>query len=284
MSWEVQKAKHRGPKAAKGLLAALRQSAQAGAQTRAQRDRVRAAAQAARQAQKNRWRPCYPVGQAMGQGRQRAGMLQNPKRQREISLLLGLLLAVTLTVRCSSFSAAAERVRQSTLRLHVLAQSSSPADQLLKLRVRDAVLTQAGQLLEGCADEAAARRAAQQALPRFQRAAEAVVAASGQHCQVRIRLARMDFPAVNYERFRLPPGPYDALRVELGQARGHNWFCVLYPGLCLPAAQKTPVDQAWPTRQEQAVVGGGYQIEFAVSELWHGLCRAVKGRQQTEHL
>lgn len=212
------------------------------------------------------------------------GLCRSRKLRVQMSLLLGLALAVTLTVRCSSFAAAAEQVRQSTLRLHVLAQSSSPADQLLKLRVRDAVLQQAQQLLAHCPEEASAQAAAQLALPRFQQAAEAVVAAAGKRYPVRVSLVQADFPAVDYQRFRLPPGRYDALRVELGQARGHNWFCVLYPGLCLPAAQKNDVASAWPTQQEQAVVSGGYQIEFAAAELWHSLCQLLRGTKPRSSL
>ncbi len=197
--------------------------------------------------------------------------LASSRRMRwEISVLLGTILAVVLTAQCSSFASTAARVRQDTLRLHVQAASDSPADQLLKLRVRDAVLQQAARIFMDCPDQAAAKKAAAAALPQIQLAVERAVAQQGASCPVRVYITRMSFPTTHYQHFSLPAGPYDALRVELGKARGHNWFCVLYPALCLPAAGlDSPT--AWPTQQEQQLVSSGCTVRFAVLEWWQHL-------------
>lgn len=189
-----------------------------------------------------------------------------PRLRWEVSFLLGLVVTIVLTTNCSSFAAAAAQVRADTLRLHVQAASDSPADQLLKLKVRDAVLQQAQQLFQDCPNQAAAKKAALAGLPKMQLAAEQVVAQQGAACSVRVKITRMSFPTTHYKTFSLPAGPYDALRVELGAAKGHNWFCVLYPALCLPAAQSNS-PAAWPTAQEQQLVSGGYTIRFALLEL-----------------
>ena len=186
-------------------------------------------------------------------------------------MLGGLVLAVLLTARCASYARVAQQVRQDTLRLHVLARSDSPADQLLKLRVRDAVLAEADSLFRHCTGKEQARALAGQSLPRLRRAAQQALAQWGEPMPVEVYLTRMEFSAADYSSFGLPPGEYDALRVELGGGRGHNWFCVLYPGLCLPAAEEDE-PAAYPEPEEQELVTGSYQIRFAAVEWWQTLC------------
>lgn len=186
----------------------------------------------------------------------------------EASVGLGLVLAVLLTCRFSSFAAVAASVRADTLRLHVQANSNAPDDQLLKLRVRDAVLEAAGRLFGGEADKAAALEVARASLPQLQMTAEKAVAEAGSTLPVRVYLTNMYFGTTHYADFTLPSGRYDAVRVELGAHAGKNWFCVLYPGLCLPAAEG---EAAYPTAGEQQLIegeGSPYEIRFAALEWW----------------
>ena len=159
----------------------------------------------------------------------------------EASVGLGLLLAVLLTCRFSSFAAVAASVRADTLRLHVQANSHGPDDQLLKFRVRAAVLETAGRLFGGEADKAAALEVARASLPQIQMAAETAGAEAGSSLPVRVYVTNMYFDTTGYADFTLPAGRYDAVRVELGAHAGKNWFCELYPGLSLPAAGGVPV-------------------------------------------
>ena len=188
----------------------------------------------------------------------------------ELSLGLGLVLALVLTARCSSFARTASAVRADTLRLHVQAAGNSPADQLTKLRVRDAVLAQAARMFAPCPDQQAAVKTAQAGLAPLELAARRALGQAGQSCPVRVFLTRMDFATTHYREFTLPAGPYDAMRVELGPARGRNWFCVLYPGLCIPAAQRR-APAAYPARGEQRLVTEGYRLQFALLEAWQRL-------------
>lgn len=185
----------------------------------------------------------------------------------EASVGLGLLLAVLLTCRFSSFAAVAASVRADTLRLHVQANSNAPEDQLLKLRVRDAVLETAGRLFGGEADKEAALAAARAGLPALQMTAERAVAEAGSKLPVRVYITNMYFDTTSYTDFTLPAGRYDAVRVELGAHAGRNWFCVLYPGLCLPAAEG---EAAYPSAAEQQLIteGSPYEIRFAALEWW----------------
>lgn len=119
------------------------------------------------------------------------------------------------------------------IRLHVVAASDDSADQARKLQVRDALLPRIEALTESCADAASAAAALRAALPALQGlAAEAL----GTGEPVTADLETESFPRRDYDTFSLPAGPYRALRVTLGAGQGHNWWCVAFPALCLPAS------------------------------------------------
>ena len=191
----------------------------------------------------------------------------------ELCLLAGLMLAVAYAGWLAPFARTAAAVRAGTLRLHVQANSDSAADQALKLQVRDAVLEAAGELFGAAGSREEAERMAAAALPELRRAAEEAVAAAGETCPVTVRLTEQYFPTTRYEGFTLPAGAYRAVRVELGAHAGRNWWCVLYPGLCLPAGT-APAE--YGDEAEQALVFGQYEVRFALVELWErAICRDI---------
>lgn len=180
------------------------------------------------------------------------------------ALAAGLVLAVAVSGWLGPFSASCASLRQDTLRLHVQANSNSDADQALKLLVRDAVLETAQTLFADLPDQQAALETARAHLEDFQRAAERVVREEGSDQAVRVYVTNMYFPTTAYEDFTLPAGRYDALRVELGDHAGRNWFCVLYPALCLSAAQ--PAEYPEAAQQEILQNSRGYEVRFAALE------------------
>ena len=181
-----------------------------------------------------------------------------------VALAAGLVLAIAVSGWLGPFSAACASLRHDTLRLHVQANSNSEADQALKLLVRDAVLETAQTLFAGLPDQQAALETARAHLEDFQRAAERVVREEGSDQAVRVYVTNMYFPTTAYEAFTLPAGRYDALRVELGEHAGRNWFCVLYPALCLSAAQ--PAEYPEAAQQEILQNSRGYEVRFAALE------------------
>ena len=190
----------------------------------------------------------------------------------EASLGLGLVLAVVLTCRMSSFCALADQVRENTLRLHVQANSDSAADQALKLAVRDAILEELGPRFAAAESEAQAAAIAQECLPELEDCVRRTLDAAHSELAVRVYLTEMYFDTTCYEDFTLPAGRYQALRVELGAHAGKNWFCVLYPGLCLPAAQGA----VYPTEAQQGLVESpGVEVRFAALEWWQHLTGAA---------
>ena len=153
----------------------------------------------------------------------------------------------------------------SLVRLHVLAVSDAPEEQELKLRVRDAVLSLLAPKLAGVQSADEAGEVLTDSLPLIQAAAQE--AAEGR--PVRVSLGEERYPTRDYAGFSLPAGRYRSLRVVLGEGQGHNWWCVVFPPVCLSAAEQeamqpvmNPDDYALITRED------GWEIRFRIVELW----------------
>lgn len=183
----------------------------------------------------------------------------------ELGAALGLALTVLLTAALWYGEQTRAAVCADTLRLHILANSNSVDDQLLKLKVRDAVLEEMPAILQNAATKQEAETAVSGALWRLQQVAQRTVRRAGSSQTVRVRLEQAHFAARDYGSFRLPAGEYTALRIELGAAAGHNWFCVLYPELCIGASQAR-----YDTPAENALVFDRFEVRSA---LWDELQR-----------
>lgn len=118
------------------------------------------------------------------------------------------------------------------VRLHVVANSDSQTDQEVKLLARDAVLELLRDRLQGVTDAGQAREIIESCLPDIESAARAAVEGAGCDCPVSAALCRERFPTTEYDSFSLPAGDYLSLRVKIGAAAGHNWWCVVFPPIC----------------------------------------------------
>jgi len=127
-------------------------------------------------------------------------------------------------------------IYDSVIRLHVLAHSDSEADQQNKLAVRDAILPLAAEGLADCATRAEAATRIETLLPALEAAAEQTLRELGAPAPVTVTLGQERYPTRAYEGFCFPSGEYLSLRVMIGEAAGQNWWCVLFPSLCLSAA------------------------------------------------
>lgn len=144
-----------------------------------------------------------------------------------------LLFFVLMSVCACVLQAQQARLSAKLIRLHVVAQSDSAHDQAVKLHVRDAVLARADSLLDGAED---ARAALEAGLAEIAQAAEETLSALGEERTVTVRLGKERFPTREYETFALPAGVYESLRVTIGEGAGHNWWCVVFPSICLTAS------------------------------------------------
>ena len=168
-----------------------------------------------------------------------------------------------------------QQLSDKVLRLHVLANSDSEADQTLKLKVRDSVLETASAILADCPDRETAEQRLSAALPEIEDAARARIAAEGGKQTVTAELRPTVFPTREYEDFTLPAGEYLALRVVLGEGEGHNWWCVVFPPLCAETTSSLSQTAmaAGLTEEEVALIteSDGYQLKFKAVELWEKL-------------
>ena len=169
--------------------------------------------------------------------------LEKKRRVLELGFALGLALTVLLTALAAHRRRVADRVCADTVRLHILANSDTLEDQLLKLQVRDAILQALPETVLQADDTAEAEAALRQALPALHLAAQRALYKAHSPQTARLRLEQLDFAARDYGSFTLPGGRYT----------------VLYPALCVSGAQA-----AYPTREENALVFGRYEVRLAM--------------------
>ena len=161
-----------------------------------------------------------------------------------------------------------EAVFDGVIRLHILANSDNPEDQANKLAVRDAVLKAYGDALAGYPTREAAAEELSYLLPEMEALAKKTLEGLGDGSPVAVTLTEETYPRRDYGTFALPAGEYLSLRILIGEAAGENWWCVLYPPLCLGTATDTPVgmeDATYGLLTENG--GGSYTVKFRLLEL-----------------
>lgn len=197
-----------------------------------------------------------------------------------VRLTVSMAIGLTIAVAVSSFSTFArdcEGIRESVLRLHILANSDSDTDQALKLAVRDRILQLDAELFGNASNLSEAEDAARQALSEIEETAAAEIARQGYDYPVHAEVQNMYFNTREYDTFTLPAGYYDAVRVTIGEGKGRNWWCVLYPPLCLPAAEsKTELSDVL-TPDQAELVNGKYEFKFAAVELYESFKKSLRG-------
>lgn len=203
------------------------------------------------------------------------------------ALAVGLIGAI-LWQCFFGFAADCREIRQNVLRLHILANSNSEEDQQLKLAVRDAVLTETGELFTSSHSVQDAKKVAEEHLQEICSIAQEEVYRQGYDYTVKATTCKMFFDTRVYENFTLPAGRYEAVRITIGEAEGKNWWCMLYPGLCLPGAmpQEELADQFSEEQVQIITQPQEYEIRFAAVELWekckHFLFEKIGKERQNE--
>ena len=183
------------------------------------------------------------------------------------------LLALALTLLSGVWARGRQRsIAGELLRLHVIAASDEAGEQALKLEVRDAVLAYLRPRLAGAESAAQAEELLRGELEGVREAAES--ASRGR--PVSVLLGEEDYPLRRYGRLTLPAGRYRSLRVVLGSGQGRNWWCVVFPPLCLEAAEETLRESM--SREDYAIVSGeeGFVLRSRLVELWGELANALR--------
>lgn len=155
-------------------------------------------------------------------------------------LLKRVILCLTLAVFlwCGKLLADKLWLRENIIRLHVVANSDSEVDQNIKLQVRDAVIASLEKELENISNVETAKAYLQENLPKLERIANETLALAGFDGKAAATLCKEAFDTRYYDTFTLPAGVYDALRITIGEGAGKNWWCVVFPSLCIPATSQ----------------------------------------------
>lgn len=187
------------------------------------------------------------------------------------------LFCILLVLACFWLDQEQNHLADQLLRLHVLANSDTEEDQALKLRVRDELLVQVQPWLETQADVAGVKDELRGRLPELSQMAERVIAQEGYDYPVHVELEETWFPTRNYDGFALPAGQYEALRVVIGEGEGRNWWCVVFPPLCLETSTERITQTASEAGLEDQEVfliledEDEYVIKFRAIEIWETL-------------
>lgn len=179
---------------------------------------------------------------------------------------LAALCALCVSLCVGTWAQGRQRnISSSLVRLHVIAASDETAEQELKLRVRDNVLEYLTPVLDKAESPEEAQRIINGELTSIKAAAEAC--AGGR--SVSVTLGQEYYPTREYEGFTLPAGQYQSLRVILGEGKGHNWWCVVFPPLCVSAAEQNKALDAMSEPERGLITeADGYELRFRIVELW----------------
>lgn len=156
-------------------------------------------------------------------------------------LTFSIIISLMLPISAALPSADDMQLYDKIIRLHVIANSDTDEDQALKLKVRDGVLEAVSALLEEVSDRTEAEAILEKNLEVIRDAAKEVLMAESFAYSVDVTLTKEYYPTREYEGFTLPSGEYTSLRVLIGEAEGKNWWCVLFPKMCVTSKQKITV-------------------------------------------
>ena len=159
---------------------------------------------------------------------------------KKILILAIIVMGITVILGALPIHGESE-IYDSVIRLHVLANSDSEEDQSLKLAVRDEILLVMGDELDGCRDRDEAMEIIQKMAPEIVSAAEEKIRELGYDYTVEVKLGIEEYPTRQYESCAFPAGEYVSLRVIIGSGEGQNWWCCLFPPLCLSSASEESV-------------------------------------------
>lgn len=176
------------------------------------------------------------------------------------------------------FVQTSESISDSVFRLHILANSNAEYDQALKLKVRDAVLENSSEMFMDCKSLDEIIKKCSDNIEVFQTTAEQCINENGYDYGVKVYVDKEYFNTREYETITLPSGVYNALKIEIGEAKGKNWWCVMFPAICLSGVSETEMNE-YLTDDEAELINSNsdYEIRFKIVEVYEKLKSKVNG-------
>jgi stage II sporulation protein R len=204
-------------------------------------------------------------------------MKMNIRRDKLLLSVVAIILSLYMAFSYTYFIASAGSVREEVVRLHILANSDSFLDQGVKLKVRDALLQRNKELLLQGTDKESAHVYFLQHKQELLETACDVLKENGFQYGAEITLTTEYYETRKYEELTFPAGEYLSLRVILGEGKGKNWWCVMFPPLCVPAAGDVTADAATseeyfsPSEEKLVDSGNKYIVKFKLLEIYEEL-------------
>lgn len=194
------------------------------------------------------------------------------KTNKSTLLIKSAIIAFVLTVIYSviPFQAVCAEIPNDVFRFHILANSDSEEDQALKLKVRDKVLERTKILFDTANSKSDAEKFVKANLETIEEIAQNEVYKNGYNYPVKAEVVNMHFDTRYYESYTLPSGMYDALRITIGNAKGHNWWCVMYPSICISTVDegKDRAKDALSDDEYSVVTDDKVEYKFFIVELF----------------
>ena len=186
---------------------------------------------------------------------------------RKILKFFGIGLLIGALVWIGGVMADRQSLRDGLIRLHIVANSDSEEDQALKLQIRDAVTEKLEGVMAGIPDMQQAKEYLQAHLEELESLVNQVIEAAGFTDKATVTLSEEAFDTRHYDTFTLPAGVYESLRITIGEGEGKNWWCVVFPTLCVSATSDGFEDTAAGSGFQDSLTGTlsnepGYEIRF----------------------
>lgn len=201
------------------------------------------------------------------------------EKTRNIIAAVMISVCILSVTQMARFTDTCRQISSEVLRLHVIANSDTDEDQALKLKVRDAVLEKGSEIFDGSVTVQNAQEKLSSKLGILSDEANRVIKENGFDYAAEVKIGEEYFPVREYESFTLPSGRYMSLTVTLGEGGGHNWWCVMFPPLCLPAAEdKESVYDAVFNSDETQIIENKqkYKIKFKILEWTDSLIEKLR--------
>lgn len=184
---------------------------------------------------------------------------------------------ICLFISTYNLDKSCDGIREGVLRLHIIAASDSERDQSIKLKLRDEILLKGKEIFSSSKTKADAQEKIKEHLDEVKKDAESFLKENGYPPQVKVSLEKSFFSTRKYESFTLPAGIYDALKIVIGKGEGENWWCVMFPALCVPAAENPDeaLDAILNEKQKEIITSEKYEIRLWFVEKWQKIRASI---------
>lgn len=185
------------------------------------------------------------------------------------------LIALVLFSIMSPINTLSNDISQKVLRLHILANSDSKADQDLKIKVKDNILKDTAYIFKDCNTLDESIETANKNINIFQRSAENTLKNCNSNYSVKVYVDKEFFDIREYKDFTLPSGYYNTIKIVIGEGKGHNWWCVMYPSVCISACTDD-FDKVLTKEEKKMITSKKYIPKFKMLEIVNKLKNKIK--------